>query len=52
MSFLTPDMACLVSETRGSGDPSGNIPMSSGLFLTTSRVTGMINTMATAPITP
>ena len=52
LSLRTPDWAALVSENGGSDLPSGNIPMSSGRFLTTKRVTGMISTMATTPITP
>ena len=51
MSRRKPDAACLDSDTGGSSLPSGNIPISSGRFLTTSKVTGTINRTATTPIT-
>ena len=51
VSRRTPDMTCLVSDTGGSGDPSGKSPTSSGRFLTINRLTGTINMMAKAPIT-
>ena len=51
--FLTkPEAACRVSETGGSDEPSGCSPRSSGRFLTTKRVTGMIKAIATTPNTP
>ena len=51
VALRAPGIACLVSETGGWDEPSGNKPTSSGRFLTTRSATGTTSPIATTPST-